>query len=123
MNRPPRLAWLPPVCLNAVLGVLAIVPFFALALFLRNFPLHDLGLTRREPTENDGILGWVILLVPLGGTSLGIWFLSNYLVRNTTRARALPARRYWLLSTAVVCLPFLLGTGWAALGRLWPHLP
>ncbi|WP_059012094.1 hypothetical protein [Streptomyces specialis] len=114
MHRPRRLIWLAPVCLNTVLGVVGIVPFFVLWYFVVSFPLRELGFTERDPTENDGVLPWVIILVLVEGVFLAIWFLANYLVRDGTPARLLPARRYWAVSVAALFAPLLVVVAFGA---------
>ncbi|GAB2905055.1 hypothetical protein GCM10022245_45980 [Streptomyces mayteni] len=104
--------------MNAVLGVVGVVPCFVLWYFLSNYPLHDLGLTSREPTENDGIGVAAFVLLLVGGWFLAVWALSNVAVRRGTPARSLPGRRYWATSCLVSCAPSLVIVVWAALGRL-----
>ena len=113
-----RRTWLAPISVNAILGIIGIAPFFLLWVFLAEFPLNALGLTGREPTNNDGILPWIILLIPVEGVFLAIWYLSNYLVRNGTRAKSLPSRRYWAVSGAVLVSPILVTATWATVNRL-----
>ncbi|MFB8772945.1 hypothetical protein [Streptomyces broussonetiae] len=57
--------WALPVVLNLAVGVVAVVPLAFLWFFLANFPLAALGLTSREPTENDGMLPWALVMVPM----------------------------------------------------------
>ncbi|TDC74327.1 hypothetical protein E1283_16135 [Streptomyces hainanensis] len=104
--------------MNAVLGLVGVVPCFFLWYFLSDYPLHDLGLTAREPTENDGIGVVAFLLLLVGGWFLAVWLLSNVPVRKGTPARSLPTRRYWATSSAVSCAPTLVVVLWAAVNRL-----
>ncbi|MFH8616556.1 hypothetical protein ACH4E8_15955 [Streptomyces sp. NPDC017979] len=95
-------AWVVPVLLNLVLGLLAVVPLWLWVFFAINFPLAELGLTEREPTENDGMLPWLVVLVPLTGGLLGLWFLVGTLLR---RGPLRAARAYWWVLAAVALLP------------------
>ncbi|MGP4085800.1 hypothetical protein [Streptomyces sp. KR55] len=67
-----------------MLGCIAVIPLWLLLLFAINFPLASLGVTRREPTENDGMLPWLILLVPLLSGLLALWWSLNALIRRRT---------------------------------------
>lgn len=101
-GRTQRLKWALVVTVNLVLGFFAVIPLWALWFFAANFPLAAMGLTRREPTENDGVFPWLVILVPLVGGFLAAWSLTNLLVwRRTGQA----ARPYWAASSAVVLLP------------------
>ncbi|GLW09704.1 hypothetical protein Misp01_48330 [Microtetraspora sp. NBRC 13810] len=93
-----RIAWLAPLAVNALFGYLAIVPLFLVWYFLANYPLAALGLTERDPTDNDGILPHLIML---GGVGLfiALWAVVNLAVRALLR---LPARSYWLVSVALL---------------------
>ncbi|MEU5978199.1 hypothetical protein [Streptomyces sp. NPDC047315] len=95
-------AWVVPVLLNLVLGLLAVVPLWLSVLFAINFPLAELGLTERAPTENDGTLPWLVVLVPLTGGLLGLWLLAGSLMR---RGPLRAARAYWWVLAAVALLP------------------
>lgn len=97
-----RLKWGVPVAVNLVLGSVAVIPLWGLGLFAVNFPLAAIGLTQREPTENDGVFPWLVLLVPLLSALVAVWWLINVLVRHRTRQAARP---FWLVSSAVVLLP------------------
>ncbi|MGW5676373.1 hypothetical protein ACWEV4_15070 [Streptomyces sp. NPDC003860] len=98
----PAIAWVVPVLFNLVLGLLATVPLWLSVLFAVNFPLAELGLTEREPTENDGALPWLAVLVPLTGGLLALWFLIGFLLR---RGPLRAARAYWWVLAAVALLP------------------
>ena len=53
--------WLPAaVGVNLLLGIPGVVPLWLLWYFASNGPLADIGWTRREPTENDGMLFWLV---------------------------------------------------------------
>ncbi|MGW1881853.1 hypothetical protein [Streptomyces sp. NPDC001970] len=99
--------WAKPTFVNLV-GLVAIVPIWLLVLFAVNFPLAALGPSEREPTENDGMLPWLILLAPLLAGVLGLWLSLNTLMRRKADLRA---GRYWRFSSAMVLLPTV--TAWA----------
>ncbi|NAS21236.1 hypothetical protein GT755_05990 [Herbidospora sp. NEAU-GS84] len=88
---------------HVVLGGVGIFPLIYITYFLTQYPLAALGLTEREPTENDGIL---ISLVALVGVSpfFVIWAVINEVIRRITR---LPHRSYWWASAIVSLLPFV----------------
>jgi heme/copper-type cytochrome/quinol oxidase subunit 2 len=94
---------LPPV-VNAVLGIPAVVPAFLLWYFASNWPLAELGWTDREPTENDGVLPWVMVATPILTLFGIVWWLANRPLRRRT---ALSPRAYWLLSAVATALPTL----------------
>ncbi|WP_199830819.1 hypothetical protein [Streptomyces sp. MMG1533] len=98
----PRLSWVLPVTANLVLGVVAVVPLWLLMQFARNYPLAALGLTGREPTDNDGMLPWALLLVPMWAVFLGLWISVNLLMRERTGAST---GRYWGWVVVVVLAP------------------
>ncbi|WP_329088275.1 hypothetical protein [Streptosporangium sp. NBC_01469] len=101
---PRRIAWLAPLAVNILFGCLAPFPLFLVWYFLANYPLAALGLTERDPTDNDGILPHLIML---GGVGLfvALWAVVNLAVRALSR---LPARSYWLVSVALFFGPFIL---------------
>ncbi|MFD5319998.1 hypothetical protein [Streptomyces sp. NPDC127098] len=107
------LVWLGPIGVNAVLGIVAVVPLFLLWYFLVNYPLHDLGLTSREPTENDGVGVVLVMLAVVWAWFLAVWFLANVLVRKGTPARELPGRRYWTASATMPLVPTLVLVLWS----------
>ncbi|WP_232033253.1 hypothetical protein [Streptomyces lincolnensis] len=91
-----------PALANLGLGIIAVVPLWFLLLFAVNFPLAGMGFTSREPTENDGMLPWALLLVPLWGLFLGMWIPVNLLMRDRSE---LSAGRYWSLASLVSLSP------------------
>ncbi|MFF4759970.1 hypothetical protein [Streptomyces sp. NPDC001292] len=101
MSSPVR-AWAAPVIVNLVLGIVAVIPLWFLMMFLRNHPLAELGLTGRDPTDNDGVLPWMLLLVPMWAAFLGLWLPVNSLMR---RKREVTRRRYWTFGSLVVLSP------------------
>src|SRR5690606_6906220 len=57
--------WGPPVAVHLILGMVALVPLWLSMMFVVNHPLAAWGITSREPTDNDGMLPWMMLLVPM----------------------------------------------------------
>ncbi|MFD0883068.1 hypothetical protein ACFQ08_00600 [Streptosporangium algeriense] len=112
---PRRIAWLAPFAVNALFGYLAPLPLGLVWYFLANYPLAALGLTERDPTDNDGILPHLILL---GGVGLfiALWAALNLAVRALSR---LPARPYWLVSAALLFGPFVVIGVFPAASDLW----
>ncbi|MFF2525638.1 hypothetical protein [Streptomyces liangshanensis] len=78
------------------------VPIFLLWYFASNGPLADLGWTQREPTENDGMLLWLVIIAPVVVAFTLLWWLANYPVR---RRIPLDSRLYWSASALVTVLP------------------
>ncbi|WP_067168661.1 hypothetical protein [Microtetraspora niveoalba] len=101
-GRPSRTAWAAPLAVNTVLGYFGTLPLSLTWIFLANYPLAAVGLTQREPTDNDGILPWLIVLGGIGGLCLALWAAVNIAVRRLTK---LPARRYWPFSAVVSLIP------------------
>ncbi|WP_121749996.1 hypothetical protein [Streptomyces sp. E2N166] len=93
-----------PLVVNVLLGIPAVVPAFLLWYFASNWPLAALGWTDREPTENDGILPWVLVAAPILTLFGLLWWLANRPLRRRT---ALTPRGYWLLSAAATAAPTL----------------
>ncbi|MEV0241464.1 hypothetical protein AB0I06_16250 [Streptomyces sp. NPDC050674] len=93
-----------PLVVNVLLGIPAVVPAFMLWYFAANWPLASLGWTDREPTENDGVLPWVMVATPILVLFGLIWWLAN---RPFRRRTALSPGRYWLLSAVATALPTL----------------
>ena len=92
-----------PVGVNLLLGILAVVPFFLLWYALSNGPLADLGWTRGEPTENDGMLIWWLIAAVALGTFVSIWGFVNVWLR---RKVAVPASHYWPACVVATLVPF-----------------
>ncbi|WP_306213718.1 hypothetical protein [Actinoplanes sp. RD1] len=91
------------VFVNLLLGVVAVVPLFLIWYALSNGPLADLGWTRGEPTENDGMLIWWLLAAVSSGGFLSVWGLINVWAR---RRVAVPGSRYWPACVAASLVPF-----------------
>ncbi|MFD0566519.1 hypothetical protein ACFQ2M_34595 [Kitasatospora saccharophila] len=83
-------------------GVLLVVPVWLAAFFLKSYPLHALGWTSREPTENDGVLPWLILGVPLLLLTVLGWVLVGLLGRVVL---GLPRRRWHRVRAGLAALP------------------
>ncbi|MFI6700808.1 hypothetical protein ACIBJC_17845 [Streptomyces sp. NPDC050509] len=90
------------VVVNLLLGVPAVVPIFLCWYFAANGPLADLGWTQREPTENDGMLLWLVIIVPVVVGFALLWWLANYPVR---RRIPMASRLYWPASTLLTLAP------------------
>ena len=97
-------SWKPgvAVAVNVLLGIPAVVPFYLAWYVLVNGPLADLGWTQREPTENDGMLLWVIFVVPVICMCGAIWGFINVWLRRRTAGRAL---WYWVACVAALIAP------------------
>ncbi|MFB7944421.1 hypothetical protein ACFC6L_05825 [Kitasatospora phosalacinea] len=85
-----------------VYGCLLVVPFVLVVVFARNYPLHALGWTDGEPTDNDGVLPWLVLLVPLLLLAVAGWVLLGLLGR---RALGLPRRQWHRVRAGLAVLP------------------
>ncbi|GAA1020577.1 hypothetical protein Aple_078700 [Acrocarpospora pleiomorpha] len=109
-------AWLAPVSVNVVLGSVGVIPLAFVWMFLAQYPLAALGLTERDPTDNDGILPWLVLLGAVGLFFI-LWTVINKVTRRVTR---LPNRSYWWVSVIISLTPFVFFAvfpdAWTALG-------
>jgi hypothetical protein len=94
--------WSAPLLVNLLLGIPAVVPIWLLWYLAVNWPLAELGLTVREPTENDGMALWLVIVVPVVALFALIWWLANSPLRRRT---TLAPRTYWLLSVLAPLLP------------------
>ncbi|MFS8203772.1 hypothetical protein ACLVWQ_34510 [Streptomyces sp. CWNU-52B] len=97
-------SWPVPFAVNMVLGIPGIVPAWLVYYFAANWPLAGLGLAGRNPTENDGVLPWLLLAGPVLTLFFLMWWLINLPIRRRTR---LTPGTYWLLSAAAATLPTL----------------
>jgi hypothetical protein len=88
---------------NLLLGIPAIVPLFLAWHIMVTGPLASLGWTRQYPNEDDGILPWLVIAVPVFCVFGLLWGLANLWLRRRT---AVPAARYWTLCVAACLLPF-----------------
>ncbi|MGX1562239.1 hypothetical protein [Streptomyces sp. NPDC055506] len=89
---------------NLLLGIPAVVPVWLLWYLASNWPLAALGLTEREPTENDGMLPWFLVAGPVVLVFGLLWWLAN---RPLRRGTTLPPARYWALCVLATLLPTL----------------
>ncbi|MFG2483010.1 hypothetical protein ACGFSI_09635 [Streptomyces virginiae] len=94
-----RKHWWVTVGANLVMGVPGVVPVFLLWYMAVNGPLAELGWTVREPTENDGMLLW---LVPVVAAFVLLWWLANDFLRRWNTAAA---RVYWPVCALVTLVP------------------
>ena len=103
MSTGPTRKWLlTAVGVNLLLGVPGVVPVFLLWYFAVNWPLAALGWTQRNPTENDGMLPWLLVFGPVVTLFAAVWWLANSPMR---RRVALAPRRYWLVIALVTLVP------------------
>ncbi|WP_437092710.1 hypothetical protein [Streptomyces sp. enrichment culture] len=94
--------WGPSVAVNLILGVVAVVPLWLSMMFAVNHPLAELGLTSREPTDNDGMLPWAMLLTPVWAAFLALWIPVNALARPES---GVSTCRYWAVGAGLVLTP------------------
>ncbi|WP_184917470.1 hypothetical protein [Streptomyces luteogriseus] len=94
--------WSAPLVVNVLLGIPGVVPFWLLWYLAVNGPLAEAGWTVREPTENDGMALWLVIVVPVVTLYGLIWWLANRPLRHRT---ALAPHTYWLLSLTAPLLP------------------
>lgn len=99
--RPSRVRWIAPFAVNAVLGYVGIIPIGFVWFFLVSRPLAALGLTEGDPTDNDGLLPWLILLAGVG-LFFVLWAVANAALRRLSR---LPARPYWRMAGLLLIAP------------------
>ncbi len=97
-----------PVVANLVLGMPAVVPIFLIWYVLSNGPLAELGWTQREATENDGMLLWLVIVVPVVACFGGFWTLINLWMRRRLISEASPYP-YWSVAVTLTLAPFFLG--------------
>ncbi|QEU89851.1 hypothetical protein [Streptomyces kanamyceticus] len=96
--------WYTALGINLLLGIPAIVPMLMLWFLLSNWPLADIGLTTRIPTNEQDASPTAALLFfgPMIAASAVLWWIANRpLVRRTQLTRP----RYWLLSFASTLIP------------------
>ncbi|MGR4854846.1 hypothetical protein [Streptomyces sp. LARHCF252] len=96
--------WSAPLLVNLLLGIPAVVPVWLLWYLASNWPLAALGLTEREPTEDDGVLPWFVVAGPVVLAFGLLWWLAN---RPLRRGTTLPPARYWALSVLAMLVPTL----------------
>ncbi|MER6168295.1 hypothetical protein [Streptomyces violaceorubidus] len=94
--------WWTPFLVNVLLGIPGVVPFWLVGYLMVNWPLAELGWTVREPTENDGMALWLVIVVPVVAVFAMIWWLVNAPLRRRT---TLAPRTFWLLCALAPLLP------------------
>ncbi|MET7366089.1 hypothetical protein ABZS61_09700 [Streptomyces sp. NPDC005566] len=105
MNTGRTWTWrLTAVGVNLLLGIPGIVPVWLLWYFVSNGPLAEMGYTRREPTENDGMLLWLVIIVPVVVVFGLLWWLANGPVRRRVRLDPL---LYWPVGVLLTLVPTL----------------
>lgn len=87
---------------NLLLGVPGTVAWWLAWYILANGPLAEAGLTRREPTENDGMMLWLVIAVPVWAVFGIIWWLANEPVR---RRSAMDPLVYWPAGALLTLVP------------------
>ncbi|MGW1818072.1 hypothetical protein ACWCQM_31455 [Streptomyces sp. NPDC002125] len=87
---------------NLLLGVPGVIPVWLVWYFLSNGPFADAGLTVREPTENDGMMLWLVIIVPVVAVFGIIWWLVN---ERVGRRAALDPRVYWPTGVLLTLVP------------------
>ncbi|MCX4744291.1 hypothetical protein OG455_01970 [Kitasatospora sp. NBC_01287] len=108
MNNPDRAAtarvrsWSTAVLVNLTLGVPGVVPVWLLWYLAVNWPLAALGWATREATENDGVLPWLMIGLPVLTLFGLLWWLAN---RRVRRSMAPPSRLYWPVSGLLTAVP------------------
>ncbi|WP_368396989.1 hypothetical protein [Streptomyces sclerotialus] len=94
--------WSAAMGVHLVLGIPGVVPVWLLWYLAVNWPLAAMGRTTQEPTENDGVLPWLMVAVPVLALFALVWWLADRSVRRST---ALPARLYRPVSVLVTLVP------------------
>jgi hypothetical protein len=87
--------WPTALGVNLLLGIPGIVPIWLLWFLAASW--HD-----PEPTENDGMALWLVIVVPAVGLYAMLWRATNSALSSRT---SLTARTYWLLSVAGTLSP------------------
>ncbi|MFJ9059660.1 hypothetical protein [Streptomyces sp. NPDC102409] len=87
---------------NVALGVPGIIPLWLIWYVLANGPLAEGGWTQREPTENDGMMLWLVIVVPVVAVFGILWWLANDAV---SRRAALDPRLYWTAGALLTLVP------------------
>ncbi|MEE1939619.1 hypothetical protein V1L54_09345 [Streptomyces sp. TRM 70361] len=105
MSKEPATArkWLVCAGANLLMGVPLIVPVWIVSYFAASVPLAALGWTRAEPTDNDGLLPWLVVLLPSAALFF-LWWLANSAIARRTGVRG---RAYWSVSAATALVPTL----------------
>ncbi|MFF2136020.1 hypothetical protein [Streptomyces sp. NPDC058193] len=90
------------VGINLALGVPGIVPVWLIWYVLANGPLAEGGWTQREPTENDGMMLWLVIVVPVVAVFGLLWWLAN---DSVSRRAAVDPRLYWTAGGLLTLVP------------------
>ncbi|MGL3806985.1 hypothetical protein ACSYDW_12900 [Paeniglutamicibacter sp. R2-26] len=89
-------------CVNVLLGIPGIVPLFMAWYIAASWPLEALGLTQRDPTENDGIFPALVAFGPAIAASVLVWWMVN----RWLRPRAVTSgRAFWATAVVANLLP------------------
>ncbi|MFE7777995.1 hypothetical protein ACFU5O_29675 [Streptomyces sp. NPDC057445] len=92
--------WSTAVAVNLLLGIPGVAPVWLFWYFAVNWPLAAIGWTRPEPTENDGMLPWLVVGAPVLLLFALVWWLVNRVVWR----RMAPAPRFYRPVSALVTL-------------------
>ena len=89
-------------CANVLLGIPGLVPLSMAWYIAASWPLDALGLTQRDPTENDGILPVLVVFGPAMAASVLVWWLAN----RWLRPRAVTSGKvFWATAIGANLLP------------------
>ncbi|MEV6613894.1 hypothetical protein AB0N31_08450 [Streptomyces sp. NPDC051051] len=80
---------------NLLLGIPGVVPIWLLWFLAAS--RYD-----PEPTENDGMALWLVIIAPVVGLYVLLWWTANSALARRT---SLSAQTYWLLSGVGTFLP------------------
>jgi hypothetical protein len=96
-----------------------VVPLGLVRLFLADHPLAALGLTSRDPTDNDGALPGLLVALFAGAAYAVVWWGANLAVRRIIGPRTGHPRSYWPGALAVTLASVVV---LAAFPHLWTAL-
>jgi hypothetical protein len=88
--------WYAALGVNLLLGVPAVVPIWLVWFLAASW------VGPREPTENDGMALWLVIIVPVVALYALLWCAAN---RPLARRSSLAARAYWSLSVLGTLTP------------------
>lgn len=94
--------WCALLGMNLLLGIPGVIPLWMLWYLTENWPLAELGITAREPTENDGMAVALLTFGPFLIAGALVWWFAN---RSLSRRISLASHEYWLCSGLVTILP------------------
>ena len=89
-------------CVNLLLGIPGIVPLSMAWYIAASWPLAALGLTQRDPTENDGIFPVLVAFGPIIAASVLVWWLVNRWLRPRA---SLSGKVFWATGIIANLLP------------------